>query len=70
MTQNQGGIGSSFEDYLATQGTLEETRAVAVKHVLAWQIGAGHGEKADEEEGLHGSGDADESEGTGPDSGS
>ena len=55
MTQNQGRIGSSFEDYLATEGILEETRAVAVKRVLAWQIGAGHGEKADEPEQLHGS---------------
>ena len=38
MTQTKGRIGSSFEDYLAGQGTLEETRAVAVKRVLAWQL--------------------------------
>ena len=38
MTQKTGRIGSTFEDYLAAQGTLEETSAVAVKHVLAWQL--------------------------------
>lgn len=38
MTRKKGRIGSSFEDYLAGQGTLEETRAVAVKRVLAWQL--------------------------------
>lgn len=38
MTQKKGRIGSSFEDYLAGQGTLEETSAVAVKRVLAWQL--------------------------------
>ena len=31
-------IGSSFEDYLAEQETLEETRAITVKRVLAWQL--------------------------------
>ena len=38
MTQKKGRIGSSFEDYLAGQGTLEETTASAVKRVLAWQL--------------------------------
>lgn len=38
MTRNKGRIGNSFEDYLAAQETLEETRAVAVKRVLAWQL--------------------------------
>ncbi|MDE2975859.1 MAG: helix-turn-helix transcriptional regulator [Gemmatimonadota bacterium] len=38
MTRKTGRIGTSFEDYLAGQGTLEETRAVAVKRVLAWQL--------------------------------
>ena len=38
MTQKRGRIGSSFEDYLAEQGTLEETTASAVKRVLAWQL--------------------------------
>jgi predicted XRE-type DNA-binding protein len=31
-------VGSSFEDYLKEEGTLEETNAVAVKRVLAWQL--------------------------------
>lgn len=38
MTKNKGRVGSSFEDYLAEEGTLEETTAVAVKRVLAWQL--------------------------------
>ena len=38
MTQRKGRIGSSFEDYLAEQGTLEETTTNAVKRVLAWQL--------------------------------
>lgn len=67
MTQKKGRIGSSFEDYLATQGTLEETRAVAATRVLAWQMGAGHGGKLDDER-LHGSGNAHEPESHGPDS--
>jgi antitoxin HicB len=35
----KGRIGSSFEDYLKEQGTMEETTAIAVKRVLAWQLG-------------------------------
>ena len=31
-------IGSDFDDYLDETGTLEETRAVAVKRVVAFQI--------------------------------
>ena len=38
MSKNKGRIGSSFESYLQEQGTLEETTAVAVKRVLAWQL--------------------------------
>lgn len=38
MTKKKGGIGSAFEDFLAGEGTLEETTAVAVKRVLAWQL--------------------------------
>ena len=38
MTNRKGRIGSSFEDYLAAQGTLGETNAMAVKRVLAWQL--------------------------------
>jgi len=38
MTLNKKHIGSDFEDYLAEEGVLEETTAVAVKRVLAFQI--------------------------------
>lgn len=38
MRKRKGRIGSSFEDYLTAQGTLEETNAMAVKRVLAWQL--------------------------------
>ena len=38
MTDDKGRIGSSFEDYLAAQGTLEGTNAMAAKRVLAWQL--------------------------------
>lgn len=38
MTRKKGRIGTSFEDYLAEQESLEETRAIAVKRVLAWQL--------------------------------
>lgn len=31
-------IGSSFDDFLAEQGMLAETEAVATKRVIAWQI--------------------------------
>ncbi|MGB5515241.1 MAG: helix-turn-helix transcriptional regulator [Thermoanaerobaculia bacterium] len=31
-------MGSDFEEYLEEQGALEETTAVAVKRVLAYQI--------------------------------
>ena len=39
MTQKKGRIGSAFEDYLAELETREETRAIAVKRVLAWELG-------------------------------
>ena len=38
MSKNKGRIGSTFESYLQEQGTLEETTAIAVKRVLAWQL--------------------------------
>jgi antitoxin HicB len=38
MSKKKGRIGSSFEDYLQEQGAFEETTAVAVKRVLAWQL--------------------------------
>lgn len=31
-------IGSSFDDFLAEEGILEEVTAVAMKRVIAWQI--------------------------------
>jgi predicted XRE-type DNA-binding protein len=34
----KGRIGSSFEDFLKEEGVLEETNAIAVKRVLAWQL--------------------------------
>jgi len=38
VSKTKGRIGSSFESYLQEQGTLEETTAIAVKRVLAWQL--------------------------------
>ncbi len=32
-------IGSNFDDYLQEQGLLEESSAVALKRVVAWQLG-------------------------------
>ena len=48
MNAKKGRVGSSFEDYLVGQGTLDQTTAVAVKRVLAWQLEQGHGSKANE----------------------
>ena len=31
-------IGSSLDDFLEEEGILEETRAAALKEVLAWQV--------------------------------
>lgn len=38
-------IGSSFDDFLDEEGTLEETTEVALKRVLAWQIAEAMKEK-------------------------
>ncbi|MCZ0934214.1 MAG: Fis family transcriptional regulator [Gemmatimonadetes bacterium] len=38
MVEERGSVGTSFEDYLREQGTLEETTAAAVKRVIAWQL--------------------------------
>lgn len=38
MKTTKGQIGSSFDDFLKEEGTFEETSAVAVKRVLAWQL--------------------------------
>jgi DNA-binding Xre family transcriptional regulator len=35
---NENYIGSNFDDFLSEEGLLEETEAVAVKRVLAYQI--------------------------------
>jgi DNA-binding Xre family transcriptional regulator len=31
-------IGSNFDDFLADEGLLEETTALALKRVIAWQL--------------------------------
>ncbi len=38
MSGKKGRIGSSFGDFLKEEGSYEETTAVAVKRVLAWQL--------------------------------
>ncbi len=38
MTTEKGRIGSSFESFLREQGTYQETTAIAVKRVLAWEL--------------------------------
>lgn len=37
MTRNPH-LGSSLDDYLREEGTLEEFQAVAIKEVIAWQL--------------------------------
>ncbi|MDX1600957.1 MAG: helix-turn-helix domain-containing protein [Anaerolineales bacterium] len=38
MTEDKGRVGSSFEDYLREEGTLEDVKTLAVKRVLSWQL--------------------------------
>jgi antitoxin HicB len=38
MNMNKKHIGSSFDDFLADEAMLEESTAVAIKRVIAWQI--------------------------------
>lgn len=38
MSKRTAHIGSSFEDFLKEEGNFEETTAIAVKRVLAWQL--------------------------------
>ena len=38
MKKRNKHIGSSLEDFLKQEGVLEETRAVALKETLAWQV--------------------------------
>lgn len=45
--KKKGRIGSSFDEFLKEEGDYEETSAVAIKRVLAWQL-----EKAMAKEGL------------------
>ena len=37
--RKKGAVGSTFDDFLKEDGTYEATQAVAIKRVLAWQIG-------------------------------
>ena len=46
-SRKKGRIGSSFADYLKDEGTYQETSAVAIKRVLAWQL-----ERAMEKQGV------------------
>ena len=45
MSKDKGRIGSTFEDFLKKEGTYEETTAIAVKRVLAWQLAQAMKEK-------------------------
>ena len=38
MKKRNKHIGSSLDDFLKEEGVLEETRAVALKETLAWQV--------------------------------
>jgi antitoxin HicB len=38
MARRKSRIGSDFDQFLADEGILEHTTAVAIKRVIAWQI--------------------------------
>jgi antitoxin HicB len=38
MKKKNRHIGSTLDDFLKEEGTLEESRAVALKEALAWQV--------------------------------
>lgn len=38
MKKHNKHIGSSLDDFLKEEGVLEETRAIALKEALAWQV--------------------------------
>jgi antitoxin HicB len=38
VTKRKKHIGSSLEDFLEEEGILEETRAIALKETIAWQV--------------------------------
>ncbi len=38
MREEKGHVGSSFEDFLKEENCYQETIAIAIKRVLAWQL--------------------------------
>jgi len=38
MTRRNKHVGSSLDDFLREEGVLEETRAIALKDAVAWQV--------------------------------
>lgn len=38
MSTDKTVIGSSFDDFLESEGILEESSAIAMKRVIAWQL--------------------------------
>lgn len=38
MRKKNTHVGSSLDDFLKEEGILEETRAIAIKEVVAWQV--------------------------------
>lgn len=38
MSTKHSVIGSSFDEFLEADGTLEESSAIAMKRVIAWQL--------------------------------
>ena len=38
MTKRNKHVGSSLDDFLKEEGVLEETRAIALKDAVAWQV--------------------------------
>lgn len=38
MSKEKGRIGSGFEEFLEEEGTLEESQAIALKRIRAWQL--------------------------------
>lgn len=38
MTKRNKHIGSSLDEFLKAEGILAETRAIAIKEAVAWQI--------------------------------
>ena len=38
MTKRNPRIGSNFDDFLSDEGLLEETTALALKRLIAWQL--------------------------------